>query len=621
MKRITVMTAALFAALISCDTPLEDVVVPLDPPNMTAADFTIPNAQVSAAGADELAQFVKDGYTYIAYDGDIDAVFTMPDSDYALIFNNTSITMETPVNVVQTSIYTKGDLFIPENKSLSCANLYITGNLVVEGSLTCASLVSCKGSIEYSGSGIESPYIISGGVFNANVNTLTTASLITGGDLNVRNNITAGAVYVFGNVFIDGGKALSSEIAEITVEKDLTIHSNGVEGGCLVSATDELVINGDIYIDGNSNEKIRNASLPSIVVVGNKRLNQLNEIYDVLNRAAGFKKLNLSVGENKTNDVLTEKIIIPEGADIVISGGEYARGLTIGADGEILITGAYTKVVFDTNVSISGKLNISRGAAAETGKDRELDIIGSGSLSIIDNTLKPENTLVISRAVMKASAPSLLIFDSAGCAVNLFYAGENKYGGVELKNGGGISITGAGGINIYGGAADEGLSPAVRLYGRDAVFSAASTNKNVSLQASAEGGVIKIPAAAQGSPEGGVGAVFTANGAAVINFGAEHTAKDGIALGGVQIEGASPLKGTLRLLNGAYIGSASIPIITAGGGSITQIGTLAPEADTDFSSAGTFVQSGYNSASGLDIQNFLSTTEYGTISVGIDTQK
>jgi hypothetical protein len=134
-------------------------------------------------------------------------------------------------------------------------------------------------------------------------------------------------------------------------------------------------------------------------------------------------------------------------------------------------------------------------------------------------------------------------------------------------------------------------------------------DEKILLKATSEGGLIRIPAGV------GSGAIFTAGGSGAIDLGAGHTNKDGIELVGAADEG----KGTLRLLNGAYIGSASIPVITAGGGSITQLGTLAaaPVAGTDFSETGTFGQTTYNNGEGVDIQNI--TDGYGTISTEIDT--
>jgi hypothetical protein len=447
--------------------------------------------------------------------------------------------------------------------------------------------------------------ICANGTFNAYTDIETAASLIIGSDFNIQNNITFGSVYVLGNTVIDGGKVLTSAAGGITIEKDLTIRGNGIEGGYIVSDT-ELIVNGNIYIDGNSVEKIKNATLPPVITLGNKRLEQLGGIYETLSKASGFSKLNINLYEN---NVLAEKIIIPEGADIVIKSKiDYARGLTIAPGGELVIAGENTKVLFDTNVSVSGSLNAGQGGAAELGKNRELEIIGKGALVLADNLLHPENKTVLSGAVMSSGGiRGSLVFDGGG--INLFYSGENAYGKMELKDGGGISITGQGGVNIYGGSAAAENN--TRLYGAGAVFGAASSGGNILLKATGEGGIIEIPAAA------GSGSVFTVGGAGIIGLGADHTAKDGIALGGA--EGGGMTKGTLRLLNGAYIGSASIPLLTAGGGSITQIGTLSPVEETDFSPAGTFAQTSYGGG-GVDIQNImLPAIWYGTISAGIKT--
>lgn len=609
MNKMFVLSAAvLLTALLSCETPLDEEWTPppeasYDPP----ADFIVPNAETTAANTAELARYVSDGYTYIGYDGDVDAVFAAPDGNYYLIFNNGSITTETVIEAPRVTIYAKGDFFIPKDKSVICANLCVEGNIKIEGSLSCTSFILCKGSIDYSGALLEGYMICVNGTFNAGVDTETPAAVIIGSDFNVTNNIITGGIWILGNAAIEGGKALSSGSGEIIIEKDLTIHNNGVEGGYVVSGNEELSVNGDVYIDGDSVEKIKNATLPQTITTGNKQIRQLNNIYEMLNRSVGFSKLNFNLGEN---DVLSEKVIAPEGSDIVIRDElNRRRGLTIGKSGEFVIAGEKTRVVFDVNISVSGKLSVGQGGAAELGKNRELEIIDKGALVIIDSLLKPENkTTVTGVAARSGGAAGLVTFDAGG--VNLFYNDEDKYAEMGIKNGGGISVVGNGGVNIYGGGAAAENN--TRLYGDGAVFGGVVLDERILLKATAEGGLIKIPASAAGS-----GAALIVGGSGVIDFGAGHTAKDGIELVGIEGENSFS-KGTLRLLNGAYIGSASIPVITAGGGSITQLGTLAAVANTDFSEAGTFAQAVYNNGEGVNIQNI--TAGYGTISTGIDTE-
>jgi hypothetical protein len=608
--------AALCFAFTGCDTPLAvEETENVKPPDTLPAVFTVPKAEVTAGNAAELAGFVRAGYTYIGYNGDADAVFSMPDGDYSLIFNDGSVTTETSIDAPGVTIYTCGDLYIPASQSVKAANLCVSGNLNVAGNLQCSGFVFCKGDVDYSGTGLACFSVGINGTLRTSADFVTVARLEIAGYFNVNNNISAKSIYALGKVSIDGGKVLTATASGITIDDDLAIHTNDVQGGGIVSADGELTVNGNIYIDGQSGEKIKNATLPATVTVGKKDLTQMSAVYEQLNKASGFTKLRLDINGENRNAVLSETLIVPEGANIVIrNGAEYRRGLTVTENGTFIISGLSTSLLFETDVSVSGRLTVAQGGMVRLGSERTLDIIGGGELSVYDNLPTPGNGINVTGAVLRTGAAGspLIVLDGTGVGINLFYFSGTEYGEIELKNSGAVSIAGSGSVNLYGGlaASDKNIS----LSGSGAVYRAESTESNVVLSASGAGGLITIPSGV------GTGAVFMANGNAAIDLGAEHTAGDGIALGSVDTEGTSSAKGVLRLLNGAFIGSASTPIITASGGSISQLGTSEPVEGTDFSAAGTFVQSGYNTAAGVDIQTYLSLDGYGTISVDIDVE-